>query len=253
MWPTGNNRKPFNLTQSSTLTWRFRCSSRRSFLNSLLFPQGNLLDHCEDHYESHSFDSHLFIELIENGWLFHLQKHIFTRNFLELLPRTSTINFTTTLQNWHHVKQLQLTSVAGLNLECLFAGYHLLPLCFKFSCQRDMPPISVSKSLGTLRSTTATATATKKVTSKYYVFTHCPFGVVLSRLRRTMVTKYPKKKIDRSGFRIKIENERFTFVCSRYRRNLKFGRFTSLVCGQSTAKRLAKMHAARAARLFFLC
>ena len=35
-WPTWNNRKTLNLTQSSILMWRFRCSSRRSFLNSLL-------------------------------------------------------------------------------------------------------------------------------------------------------------------------------------------------------------------------
>ena len=169
-WPTWNNRKPFNLTQSSTLTWRFRCSSRRHFLNSLLFAQGNLLDHCEDHYESYSFDSHLFIELIENDWLFHLQKNIFTRNFLELLLRTGTINFTITLQNWHYVIQLQLTSVVVLiySLSLPVSIYCLL--CFKFSCQRDMPPISVSKLLGTLRSTTATAT--KNITSKYYVFTH---------------------------------------------------------------------------------
>ena len=32
-WPTWNNRKTFNLRQSSIL-WRFRCSSRRSLLNS---------------------------------------------------------------------------------------------------------------------------------------------------------------------------------------------------------------------------
>ena len=30
-----NHRKILNLTQSSILLWRFRCSSRRSFLNSL--------------------------------------------------------------------------------------------------------------------------------------------------------------------------------------------------------------------------
>ena len=35
-WPTWNNRKRLNLTQSSILMWRFRCSCRRSFLNSLL-------------------------------------------------------------------------------------------------------------------------------------------------------------------------------------------------------------------------
>ena len=36
-WSTWNNRKTLNLTQSSCLKWRFRCSSRRSFLNSLLY------------------------------------------------------------------------------------------------------------------------------------------------------------------------------------------------------------------------
>ena len=35
-WPTWNNGKTLNLTQSSILKWRFRCSSRRSFLNSLI-------------------------------------------------------------------------------------------------------------------------------------------------------------------------------------------------------------------------
>ena len=36
-WSTWNNRKRLNLTQSSILMWRFRCSCRRSFfLNSLL-------------------------------------------------------------------------------------------------------------------------------------------------------------------------------------------------------------------------
>ena len=29
--------KKINLTQSSILMWRFRCSCRRSFLNSLMF------------------------------------------------------------------------------------------------------------------------------------------------------------------------------------------------------------------------
>ena len=33
-WPTWNNYKTPNLTQSSIFRWRFRCSSRRSFLNS---------------------------------------------------------------------------------------------------------------------------------------------------------------------------------------------------------------------------
>ena len=33
-WPTWNNRKTLSLTQSSVLTQHFRCSSRRSFLNS---------------------------------------------------------------------------------------------------------------------------------------------------------------------------------------------------------------------------
>ena len=33
---TWNNRKRLNLTQSSILLWRFRCSCRRSFLNSLI-------------------------------------------------------------------------------------------------------------------------------------------------------------------------------------------------------------------------
>ena len=35
-WPTWNNRQTVSLTQSSTLKWRFCCSSRRSFLNVLL-------------------------------------------------------------------------------------------------------------------------------------------------------------------------------------------------------------------------
>ena len=35
-WPTWNNRKRLNLTKSSFLMWRFRCSCRRSFLNSLM-------------------------------------------------------------------------------------------------------------------------------------------------------------------------------------------------------------------------
>ena len=35
-WSTWNNRKRLNLTQSSILMWRFRCSCRRRFLNSLL-------------------------------------------------------------------------------------------------------------------------------------------------------------------------------------------------------------------------
>ena len=35
-WPTWNNRKTLNLTKSSILMWRLCCSSRRSFLNSLL-------------------------------------------------------------------------------------------------------------------------------------------------------------------------------------------------------------------------
>ena len=34
-WPTWNHRKTINLTQSSILMWRFRCSSRRSLLNYL--------------------------------------------------------------------------------------------------------------------------------------------------------------------------------------------------------------------------
>ena len=36
MWWTWNNRKRLNLTQSSILMGRFRCSCRRSFLNSLI-------------------------------------------------------------------------------------------------------------------------------------------------------------------------------------------------------------------------
>ena len=35
-WSTWNNRKRLNLTQSSILMWRFCCSCRRSFLNSLV-------------------------------------------------------------------------------------------------------------------------------------------------------------------------------------------------------------------------
>ena len=35
-WPTWSNRKTLNLTHSSILMWRLCCSSRRSFLNSLL-------------------------------------------------------------------------------------------------------------------------------------------------------------------------------------------------------------------------
>ena len=34
-WPTCNNSKTLNLAQSSILIWRFRCSSRRSFLINL--------------------------------------------------------------------------------------------------------------------------------------------------------------------------------------------------------------------------
>ena len=36
VWPAWNNRKTLYLTQSSILMWRFRCSCRRSFLNSLV-------------------------------------------------------------------------------------------------------------------------------------------------------------------------------------------------------------------------
>ena len=35
-WPTCNDSKTLNLAQSSILIWSFRCSSRRSFLTSLL-------------------------------------------------------------------------------------------------------------------------------------------------------------------------------------------------------------------------
>ena len=59
---------------------------------------------------------------------------------------------------------------------------------------------------------------------------------------RTIWMKYPKNKT--SAFRVKIENERFTFDFSCCRQNLKkFGDLTSLF-------RAAR--AARAARLFFL-
>jgi len=34
--------------------------------SNVMFSQGNSLDHCKDHHKSHSFDSHLFIELIED-------------------------------------------------------------------------------------------------------------------------------------------------------------------------------------------
>ena len=36
-WPTWNNRKRLNSTHSSIFMWRFGCSCRHSFLNSLIF------------------------------------------------------------------------------------------------------------------------------------------------------------------------------------------------------------------------
>ena len=39
-WPTWNNRKTLNLTQSPILIWRFCCSCHRSILNSVLYVVG---------------------------------------------------------------------------------------------------------------------------------------------------------------------------------------------------------------------
>ena len=43
---TWNNRKWLNLTQSSILMWRFRCSYRRSFLNSLQLNSSTVRTNC---------------------------------------------------------------------------------------------------------------------------------------------------------------------------------------------------------------
>ena len=44
MWPTCNNRKTLNIAESSILMRRFRCSSRRSFLNSFSTPNVHTTD-----------------------------------------------------------------------------------------------------------------------------------------------------------------------------------------------------------------
>ena len=52
-----------------------------------------------------------------------------------------------------------------------------------------------------------------------------------------------------SGFKVKIENDRLSTVCSSFCQNPKFGDFTSSIIMQSSTRIQTKMPAARAARL----
>ena len=90
----------------------------------------------------------------------------------------------------------------------------------------------------TKKKLSGTPTSTKTSLSKYN------FSPPLRSTAR--YAQYPKKQIGPSGYVLKIENRRFTLVCSCYDQNLKFGDFAFAVL---TAKICVKM---QAARLFFL-
>ena len=65
-WSTWNNRKRLSLTQSTILMWRFPCSCRRSFLNSLI---GSLRSYDGNSKENVSLKLNFALSLLR---LFHV-------------------------------------------------------------------------------------------------------------------------------------------------------------------------------------
>ena len=63
-WPASNNRKTLDLTQRSILMCRFRCISRRSFLNSRICSPASTLRRFENSCGLTSFCWVAFLELI---------------------------------------------------------------------------------------------------------------------------------------------------------------------------------------------
>ena len=77
--------------------------------------------------------------------------------------------------------------------------------------------------VGTLRSPTATSTKTSS--QNINLLYHKSLVIIPSRLRHTLLAKYPENELVRE-----ILRWRFSVACSRCRQNLKFGGFTSSLC-----------------------